>query len=467
MSSVPCFRPLPVLAVASLGVLLTSCAVGPDYKRPEIATPTAFKEAAPAAQPQVLADTWWTLFGDAELTKLVERGLAANLDLKVAVARLDQAQALTRSSRGDLFPSAALAPTARRARAVSSGVGRVSESYALPVSLSYEVDLWGRVRRQLEYYRGLERASQAELAVVRQTVASDIVTGYFTLGLYDLQLDILEKNLGLFREQLVLTETKSKAGLALPTDLLQARTQLNSATNQLIDVRRARVKQEHAVAVLLGEMPSTFSLPRRALAATIPLAPSGLPSDVLNRRPDVAAAEQTLLATNARIGIAQANFLPSITLTGSGGFQSSALDDLTDWSNRVWSIGPSINLPLFQGGQLRAALAQSRAAYEQQVATYRSTVLQAFQDVEDQLSDLALLAEKATSLEETLASAREYSRLTELQYRQGLTTYLQVIDANQTLLTNELSAAQTLNQRLAATVLLVRALGGGWQGLSD
>jgi multidrug efflux system outer membrane protein len=261
-----------------------------------------------------------------------------------------------------------------------------------------------------------------------------------------------------------LTDTKYKAGLTLPTDLLQARTQVNSATNQLIEVKRARAKQEHAIAILLGRPPSELVLEAAPASTTIPVIPAGLPVTLLSRRPDVAEAEHRLAAANAQIGIATANFFPRFNLSASLGFQSPNLDHLIDWEQRLWSIGPGISLPIFQGGQLTAALAQTKARYQELVASYRSTVLRSFQDVEDQLSDLHLLAEKAQSLEETLVSAREYSRLTEIQYRQGLTTYLQVIDANQTLLTNELSAAQAHSQRLIATVLLIKALGGGWTG---
>ena len=273
--------------------------------------------------------------------------------------------------------------------------------------------------------------------------------------------------MALYRRQLELTDTKFNAGLALQTDVLQARTQLNTATSQLIDVKRARVRQEHALAILLGLPPSEFLLEPREQTAVIPEVPVGLPAALLNLRPDVIRAERSLAAANASIGVAQADFYPNFSLTGSAGFESLDLNNLTAWKNRTWSIILGLSLPVFQGGKLKAALAGARANYEELLNNYHTAILTAYQDVEDQLSDLRLLAQKAASLEETLVSAREYFRLTELQYKQGLATYLQVIDANQTLLGNELSAAQTRSDRLGAAILLIRALGGGWDPAAE
>jgi multidrug efflux system outer membrane protein len=453
-------RLLPVL-LAAVSCTLVSCAVGPDYKRPEITTPGAYKSASDTEKsPPSIAADWWTLFNDPALTKLAEETMAANFDIKAAIARVDQARATLRSSSGSFFPALDIDATGRR----SGNASGTTSSYSLPLQLSYEVDVWGRLRRQYEYYKNTEQASAADLALVQQTAVSTVAQAYFTLRLYDSQVSVYQQALDLFRKQLDLTETKRKAGLALPTDLLQAKTQVNTATNQLIEVRRSRAKQEHAIAILLGRAPSDYELVQKPAETAIPIIPAGLPITLLSRRPDVAQAEYRLAAANAQIGMAKADFFPSFSLSGSAGFQSSNLDNLLDWEKRVWSFGPSLNLPIFQGGKLTAALALAKARYEELVATYRSTVIGAFRDVEDQLSDLHLLAEKAQSLEDTLVSAREYSRLTEIQYRQGLTNYLQVIDANQTLLNNQLSAAQAQSQRLSATVLLIKALGGGWEG---
>ncbi len=453
----------PVLAVALCGAL-ASCAVGPDYKRPEVASPAGYKRTVETEKAEpALTSTWWTLFNDPTLTKLAEDTLAANLDIRAAMARVEQARQTRLSVRGGFVPAVDLSASARRSR---SSAGTVSTQYSLPIDLSYELDIWGRLRRQYEAAQHSEAASAADLEFVRQSAVAEVAQAYFTIRLADQQVKLYEEALELYRKQLDLTDTKYKAGLSLPTDLLQARTQVNSATNQLIEVRRSRAKQEHSLAILLGRSPSEFDFPGAKMTATIPTIPAGLPVNLLTRRPDVAEVEHRLAAANAQIGIAKADFFPSFNLSGSVGFQSTNINNLVDWEKRVWSIGPSLGLPIFQGGRLTAALALSKARYEESVANYRLTVLNAFADVEDQLSDLHLLAEKVKSLDETLTSAREYSRLTEIQYKQGLTTYLQVIDANQTLLNNELSAAQAQSQRLSASVLLIKALGGGWQNPS-
>ena len=451
---------LPAL-LAILSCFLAACAVGPDYRRPELAAPGAFKSATPAEQAQpVLAADWWTLFNDPALTQLALETLAANQDIRAAIARLDQAGASLRSARGSFFPSLEINASARR----SGNAAGTTGNYSLPLDLGYELDVWGRVRRQYEVADNTRLASAADLAFVRQTAVAGVAQAYFTIRLYDAQISVYQQALELYRKQLDLTEGKFKAGLALPTDLLQAKTQVNTAINQLIEVRRARTKQEHVIAIVLGRAPSDYALVTAATDPAIPVIPAGLPVNLLSRRPDVAEAELRLAAANAQIGIAQADFFPSFTLNGAAGYQSSATANLLNWEKRVWSFGPTLNLPIFQGGRLSAALDQTKARYEELVANYRTVVLGAFRDVEDQLSDLHFLAEKAESLEATLVSAREYSRLTQLQYKQGLTNYLQVIDANQTLLNNELSAAQAQSQRLAASVLLIKALGGGWQG---
>jgi outer membrane protein, multidrug efflux system len=449
------------LLAAACGAL-TSCAVGPNYQRPELKVPAAYKRgtAEEAAQP-VITSTWWTLFDDPALTALVEETANANLDIQAAIARVDEARAATRSAQGNFYPTLDLGARATR----SGNASGASWNYSLPFDLGYEFDIWGRLRRQYESTKDSERATTDDLEFVRQTTIADIAQAYFNIRLFDQQITSFETALDLYRKQLELTETKFKAGLALRTDVLQANTQVDSARNQLIEVQRSRAKQEHAIAILLGRPPSEYTLERTpSYNPPIPTLPAGLPVNLLGRRPDVAEAELRLAAANALVGVAKANFFPSFSLSASAGYQSSNIEHLLDWEKRVWSIGPAITAPIYEGGQISAAYVQAKARYKELIATYRSTVLRAFEDVEDQLSDLHLLAEKAKSLDDTLVSAHEYSRLTEQQYRQGLTTYLQVIDANQTLLTNELSAAEAQSQRLAATVLLIKALGGGWTG---
>lgn len=431
----------------------------------------------------MISKTWWTLFNDEELSALAEKVLGANLDVQAGVARVEQARAALGTARGGYYPTVTLDPSMRRSRSAGTTTtiedddpdtgtvggtesttsrGRTNTSYSLPLNLSYELDIWGRLRRQTEDFRETARASESDLEFVRQTAVADLAQAYFGIRLFDTQEEIFRNSLDLFRRSLELSQTKYSAGLSLQTDVLQAQTQVNSSSAQLIEVQRARAKQEHAIAILLGLAPWEFSISPKPLSSSIPVVPAGLPAALLHQRPDVATAERRLAAANAQIGVAQAEFYPSFSLTGSAGYQSSRRQNLTDWSNRVWSISPGISLPLFTGGRLRAMLEERRAAYRELVANYRLSVLNAYRDVEDQLSDLALLAEKAELLDATVTSAREYSRLTELQYRQGITEYLQIIDASQTLLTNELAAAQAQNERLVATVLLIKALGGGW-----
>lgn len=463
----PFARRLPAAAFAATAcVALASCAVGPTYQRPALAVPASFKSAAETEKAQpALGGDWWTLFQDEDLAKLAQETLAANQTIQAAMARVDAARAAARGTASGFLPALNLAPSASRSRSpsrASSGGSAIANSFSLPLDLSYELDVWGRLRREYEAANFTALASVDDLAVVRQTALADLAQSYFTLRFYDSEIKILQENLGLYREQLKLTQTKFKAGLALQTDVLQAQTQVDTATSNLIDAQRTRAKQEHAIAILVGRAPADFSLAPQPLSTVVPAVPAGLPSDLLDRRPDVAMAEHQLAAANAEIGLAIANFFPSFSLTGDAGFQSGSLQQLTNWQNRIWSVGAGLNLPIFQGGKLTAALAQARANYTALVANYRGAVLTALQDVEDQLTDLHLLAQKATSIDATLADARENYRLTEIQYQQGLTTYLQVINANQTLLTAEISAAQTQSQRLAASVLLIKALGGGW-----
>jgi multidrug efflux system outer membrane protein len=278
----------------------------------------------------------------------------------------------------------------------------------------------------------------------------------------DSQVKILADNMDLYRHQVSLTQTQKKAGIVGQTDVLQAQTQLDSTDAQAIELQRQRADAEHALAILTGRPPSATSIAVRPLDLEPPLVPAGLPADILRQRPDVEEAEQNLITANALIGVAKANFYPVLRLTGSAGYESVDISHGLDWQNRFWSIGPSLSIPIFQGGKLTADLEQAKARYEELTATYRGTVLGAFRDVEDSLTDLHMRADAAKAQSRAVDSSREYLRLTQLQYKEGLVSYLQVIDAERTLLTNELAAVQLLDQRLVSTVLLIKAIGGGW-----
>jgi multidrug efflux system outer membrane protein len=458
-------RRIGTLAAAGLLGLVAGCAVGPDYKRPDTKPPAAFKNAGAATTDAgVLSDSWWTLYGDKELSGYCEELLKANTDIRAAMARVDQAHASKLSAGSSFFPSLAAEPNMRRSRATSSLTGKAttSNTYSLPLDLNYEADIWGRLRRQYEYYHNLEAASAEDLAVVRQTALAELAQDYFTLRLCDAQTEILTNAVDLYNQELAFTKTKKNAGLASQSDVLTVQNQVDQAKTQLIEIRRTRAKQENAIAILLSRDPSGFSVAPHQRQILVPKPPAGLPATLLDRRPDVREAEHRLAAANAEIGIAEANFLPTFSLTGSAGYQNSSTNDLTAWRNRVWSISPGLNLPIFEGGKLRAGYKGAKASYAEALANYEKAVLGAYGDVENGLSDIRLLAEEIDAYTVTETSASENLRLVRMLYDQGLASSLQLITANQNLLTARMSKASAENQRLAATVLLIKALGGGW-----
>jgi multidrug efflux system outer membrane protein len=467
---------LLVFAAAGLGAAMgiASCSVGPNYSRPPGGAPDRFKSATtqPASLPQ-LGQNWWTLFGDEKLNELEELATAGNFDLKAAIARVAEARAASNVVRAGFLPTLNFNPSMTRARTSGNlGGGRTGSGnltnnlFQLPLDASYEVDVWGKVRRSYEAATAQYHASEADAAVIRLTLQADVAVGYLTLRSLDSQERILVRTIEQFREAVRLTEKQQAVGIVDKTAVVQARSQLDSTVPLLQEVRRQRADQEHALAVLLGRPPSELSLAANPLIPPPPPIPAGLPADLLLRRPDVAEAEQNLVAANAQIGVAVAAFLPNVQLTGSVGYESSYVRNLLSWNSRTWSFGPSASIPLFEGGALLAGLEQTRARYEELLAGYRGVIVGAFRDVEDSLTDIELRAEEAESLAKAVASASEYRALAEEQYRKGLATYLVVVDAYRTLLTNELAAAQVLNQRMIATVQLIKAVGGGWDSRS-
>lgn len=528
-----CARAHAAVAVA-LALVLTSCATGPDYKRPNLKPPGHYKSATTedAAGPGLSRD-WWKVFNDPGLDALEEEALRANQDLQAAMARVAQARASASSVKSEFFPVVTMNPSATRSRrpgtemsssekreqkisqltsvvnqvsglvssvsssgqsttttgtggtgtgttttsggglgssllqsgstgAATSAGATISESYTIPFDFSYEIDIWGRVRRSYESARAQVRASEYNFEVVRQTLLADVAQNYFTVRAFDAQEKILVETLALYQEQVDLTQAKVTAGLTNETDLLQAKVQLETARANVADTRRQRADVEHAIAILLGRAPADFSIEPKPIEGTPPVVPAGLPGDILRRRPDVAEAEQDLAAACAEIGVAKAEFFPALKLTGTAGFESADFKSVLDWSNRTWSIGPSISLPIFKGGKLRANLRQAKARYDELEATYKQTVLTAFGDVEDSLTDLHLRAEQAGAQAKSLEAAREYHKLTKIQYDTGIVDYLQLVDAERTLLNDELSAVKILNDRMVSTVLLVKAIGSGW-----
>jgi multidrug efflux system outer membrane protein len=345
----------------------------------------------------------------------------------------------------------------------AGSASRTQTSYAVPLDLSYELDVWGRVRRLSESADANTKLSATEFAVVLQSVQASVASNYFTLRGLDTQSAMLIKSLELYQHQVSLVGKQVKAGLVPKTDLLQATTQVEATTGQLNEVRRQRSNVEHALAVLTGVPPSELSVAVKPLTTEVPVIPAGLPSELLGRRPDVATAEYQLMAANADIGEAKANYYPRLTLTGSAGFSTIDSSKVVSWESRVWSMGPSLHLPIFQGGRLDASLEGAKQRSIEATANYRAAVLTAFRETEDVLNDLSNRVSAAESQARMVASARETARLVEMQYRSGLTHYYQLMDAQRTLLASELAAAQIQNLRLNSTVQLIKALGGGWQ----
>lgn len=501
-----------VLIAAVTGVV--ACKTGPEYERPALDMPDGYKSMAEHESGQQEVDReWWRLFQDPELDRLCEHALEGNLGLKSAMARVAQARASVLSVKSGFYPVVTTGTSATRSGTpaqtisndtdklseVSSALGQVtsllgaantvaqgkipstgaisssqvsatgtgvssniSNSFRIPFDLSYEIDIWGRVQHSYEQAQAEAQATVYEYEVVRQTLLADIARNYFTLRLLDTQQQILNQNLALYAEQAQLTRQQYDAGLVNETNALQAEIQLEATRAQAADTDRQRANTEHAIAILTGCAPADFSLAVKPLEAALPAIPTGLPAELLCRRPDIAAAEQSLMAACAGIGMAEAEFYPSIKLMGSAGLQSAKIEDVIDWQSRSWSIGPNISIPIFKGGQLKANLQQAKARYEESEIAYRETILGAFQDVEDSLTDIAARAAEYEARTKAVAAAREYLRLTKIQYESGMIDYLHVITAEQTLMSNELSEAQIINDRLAATVLLIKAIGGGW-----
>ena len=460
----------PTLTAALLSLLLAGCTLGPNYVKPDAPVPLSFKEGAPWSeakpQDQLAKGAWWELYGDSTLNELQRRVAATNQSLKAAVARLDQARALAGLSRAELAPRLDLDPTARRGRfsAEQSGVagGLTTSSYTLPLDLSYELDLWGRVRRSVEAAGAVAQASAADLEAIRLSLHAELARSYFTLRALDGEIALLQRSIELRQEALFLVQTRFANGMVGELDVAQAETELASTEAEQISLQQRRGELEHALALLLGEAPANFTLAAAPLDLSPPSIAPGLPSQLLERRPDVAAAERQMAAANARIGIAQTAFFPAIRLTGSAGYQSGEIASLFDWSSRSWALGPAISLPIFDGGRNSANLARARAAHEEAVANYRQQLLVAFGEVEDSLLGLRLLSDQAGVQERAVQAARRAAELSDKRYRAGRVSYLEVVDTQRTALQAERAAVQILGQRLQTSVLLIKALGGGW-----
>lgn len=458
------YRRLVFLMFLVLLSALPGCTLGPDYQRPEITAPPAYLEEAPWKE-AVPADEldkgfWWQLYGDPVLNDLQQRALKENQTLKAAVARVDQARAAANISETTLYPRLDLNPAARRGRSSAE----TTTTLRLPLDLSYEIDLWGRVRRSVEAGTALYEASQAERQNVLLTLQTDVARNYFALRSYDAQLDLLRRTVALRAKNLQLVTSLFNNGQVGRLDHARAETELANTQAETATLKRRRAATEHALAVLVGEPVATFSLalPPANLEVRPPPVAAGLPSALLERRPDVAAAERQMMAANARIGMAKAAFFPVVSLTGSAGYASGELSRLFAWDNRTWSLGPLISLPVFDAGRNRAQLAQVEATWQEAVARYRQQVLIAFREVEDALADIRILAEQDEAQQRALTAARKAAELSDKRYRAGMVSYLEVVVSERTALATELLASQVQEQQLQASLSLIKALGGGW-----
>jgi len=458
-----------VLVAAML--LLAGCTVGPKYKAPSVPTPPAYKEMGnwKTAQPsdQNLGGNWWEIFQDPQLNALEQQINVSNQNLKGAVAQYQEARAALRYARADYYPTIGTAPSATRQRYSdnrpgSAARGTTFNDFVLPVDLSYQVNAWGRVSKNVESYREQAQASAADLAVVNLTMHADLAIDYFAARTLDAEEKLLQNTVAQYEQALQLNEERYKGGLASEVEVEQARTILETTQAQLVDVGVASAQYEHAAAVLVGKPPADFSLPALPLTAPPPPIPVGIPSELLQRRPDVAAAERRVASANAQVGLAKTAYYPLINIVGSGGFESGTITTLFQGPSALWSVGASVAETIFDGGRRHALNDEAKAAYDASVASYRQTVLAAFQQVEDNLAALRVLEQEAGVQANAVQSAQKSLELSNTRYDGGVTSYLEVITAQNAALSDEVTAVDILGRRMASAVFLIEALGGGW-----
>ncbi|HSP96310.1 MAG TPA: efflux transporter outer membrane subunit [Candidatus Dormibacteraeota bacterium] len=453
-------------------LLLAGCAVGPDYQRPETPMTDAFKEfdGWKAATP---ADTihrgaWWDTYGDPQLSALEERVSVSNQNLLAAEAQFRQARAVVGTARAALFPQAAIGVSFSRSHQSATlhnnlgGSGTDVSDYAMPLSINWELDLWGRIRRNVESNEANAQAFAADVESARLSLQAELAADYFQLRSVDADRAIFDDSITAFERSLKLTRSRYEGGIASRDDIAQAQTQLESTRAQAIDLGVQRAALENAIAVLIGEPPAKLSLPPMPLDAEPPSIPVGVPSQLLERRPDVAAAERAVAAANAQIGVAIAAYYPTVTLSASGGLESSHIDQWFTWPSRFYSVGPAVSETIYDGGFRASQTDAARAQYDNTVAGYRQSVLTAFQQVEDNMAALRVLADEAAVNAVAVAAARQSVDLTTNRYKEGAASYLDVVITQAAALNNERNANDVRGRRMVASVQLIQALGGGW-----
>jgi multidrug efflux system outer membrane protein len=468
------FRPLAAAVTAAL-MISAGCMVGPKYQRPATPAPPQYKEGASPdrAKPNPIGySNWWLVFHDEELNHLEQQADGANQDIKAAIARVEQAQAYLKVSRSYLFPTLSAGGSASRNREAQNrpnngntgGRAATYNDFQASMLLGYEIDFWGKIRHSVEAVAATEQSNEANLHFVRLVAETGLAMNYFGLRELDAEREVLLATLQALQQAEQLTEMRRKGGLASDYDVFQAKTLLDQTEAQAKHIEIQRAQFEHVIAVLSGQLPSTFSLPRHPLQGVPPALPAGLPSELVEHRPDIQSMERTLAASNAQIGVARALQFPQFTISAAAGFESVNPASLLGWQNSLASLGTGVLAPVFTGGRLKAQVEQTKAGYRETLAQYQGAVLTAFQQVEDQLAALRILSGEAASTGSAVNDAQHTEQIAINQYKAGLVNYLNVVNAQTTLLYNQRTQTQILGEQMVASVALVKALGGGWMG---
>jgi NodT family efflux transporter outer membrane factor (OMF) lipoprotein len=468
------------LSLTALALLLEGCVVGPRYVTPVTQAPPAYKEAVtqhsadgttwtPATpQDATLRGNWWELYREPELNALEEQLNTSNQNIVQSFQNFMAARAVVKQARAAYYPTVSVGPSYTRGRTSSNETGQVpglnpnSNNFELPFDVSWEPDVWGRVRNSVKEYANAAQVSAADLANERLSEQANLAEYYFELRGQDALIGLYEQTVAAYQESLKLTHVRSKTGVDTEQSVAEADLSLKTAIAATTNLRIARAQYEHAIALLTGQAASSFSMPVRPLTTAVPAIPIGVPSQILERRPDIAAAERTMSEANALIGVETAAYYPTFTLGGSGGFESPKLTNLFTWPSRFFSVGPSASETLFDGGLRRGLINQYKAMYEADAAAYRETVLTAFQQTEDYLAAERYLGQQRGEQQDAIAAAQRYYDLSNVRYKTGVDTYLNVFTAETSLLGNQQTAINLYVQQLTSSVQLIEALGGGW-----
>jgi NodT family efflux transporter outer membrane factor (OMF) lipoprotein len=460
------------ISLFSLCLLLAACSVGPDYIKPSVEQPTRFKEAQgwKIAEPndEAIPQQWWTVFNDAELSQLAQQVALANQNIQVLQARYRQAQAVVAASRSSYMPVVTGTVSSTRNQPSSNSTNSINGSKIrntdnVSLNLSWEADVWGRIARTVESGEASLQASKSDIAAARLSAEAELAQNYFSIRLADRQIKILSDTIETYQKSLQITRNRYAAGVVDKADVVQAETLLKSTQVQAQDLKIQRAQLEHAIALLIGKAPSQLSIKSTDAELRLPDLALSIPASLLERRPDIAAAERRVAAANAQIGVAKAAFFPTLSFSALAGVQSNEVSNLFNWPSRIWSLGSNLAMTVFDAGKRRALSDQAVGAYDETVANYRLTVLTAFKEVEDSLVALNTLKQEYALQQEALNSAKASQELTANQYKAGVLSYLDVVTVYNTTLSNERTLLTIQNNQMTNTIQLIKALGGGWQ----